>query len=203
MTERGLLIVISGPSGVGKDTVLRHFFSVRTDCVVSISATTRAPRPGEQNGQDYFFISRGEFESRVAQGQMLEHAEYNGNYYGTPKDAVEQLLAQGKNVILEIEVQGALKVREKCPEAVFVFLGPPSWEVLCERLKGRGTETAEVIAARLETAKFEFQYANRYDYILINTTIEETSQKLDAVITAAASSTKNMKDYLQEVCTHA
>lgn len=203
MTNRGLLIVVSGPSGVGKDTILKAFMPQRNDTVLSISAATRAPRRDEMDGVHYHFMSRSAFEEMIARDEMLEYAEFAGNYYGTPKTWVESQLAAGKHVILEIELKGARKIREKCPDAVFIFLMPPSMQVLRERLTARGTETPECIEARLEVAKTEIRQVHMYQYVIVNNTVAESCDKLDAVITAAACATQNMKDFIQEVCDNA
>lgn len=203
MTERGLLIVFSGPSGVGKDTLLTHLLARRPDCTVSVSATTRQPRPGEMDGRDYYFITREKFGELVACGKMLEYAQYSDNCYGTPADEVEHKRSQGYHVILEIEVQGALQVREHCPDAVFIFLMPPSMEALRQRLEKRGTESPEAIAQRIEAAEQEIAQAAGYDYLIVNHTIEESCAQLDAVITAASCGAKRMMHLLQKENNHA
>ena len=139
MAEKGLLVVISAPSGGGKGTILKELFAQNENLRLSVSATTRAPRPGEEHGKQYYFLSREEFEALIAQGRMLEHAEYVGNYYGTPRDPVEEWLSQGRDVVLEIEVQGGAQVKKLMPECVSIFILPPSMKVLGERLRGRGT----------------------------------------------------------------
>ena len=199
MLKRGILIVFSGPSGVGKDTILATFMQTRSDCALSVSATTRSPRPGEVDGVHYHFVSKDEFRRMAEQGKMLEYAEYSGNCYGTPKEPAEALLAAGKNVILEIEPVGAMIVREKCPGAVFVFLMPPSVQMLRNRLAGRGTEDEAAIQKRLDIAKTEMKAAGRYDYIIINNTVRESCEKLSAIITAAGCAVDNMADFIKEV----
>lgn len=185
MKEKGLLIVLSGPSGVGKGTVRQAIFS-RDDnkFVYSISATTRKPREGEVHGVDYFFLSREEFEQKIQEGKFLEYAEYVGNYYGTPLDFVEKTLESGKDVLLEIEVQGAKQVREKMPDGIFIFLMPPSLEELEKRIIGRGTETIETIQNRMETARKEIELMSLYDYIVENDTIENAVERIQAIVTA-------------------
>lgn len=167
--KRGVLFVFSGPSGVGKGTLKAKLFEEFADRIAySVSATTRGPREGEVDGKDYFFISRQEFERRVKNNEFLEHAEFAGNCYGTPRAYVEKLLDSGMNVVLEIDVQGALQVMKSMPECVSVFILPPSFEELEHRLRGRGTETEEKIRERLETAKRELPYAPQYDYQIVN-----------------------------------
>ena len=162
--KRGVLFVFSGPSGVGKGTLKAKLFEEFADRIAySVSATTRGPREGEVDGKDYFFISRQEFERRVKNNEFLEHAEFAGNCYGTPRAYVEKLLDSGMNVVLEIDVQGALQVMKSMPECVSVFILPPSFEELEHRLRGRGTETEEKVRERLETAKRELPYAPQYD----------------------------------------
>lgn len=167
--KRGVLFVFSGPSGVGKGTLKAKLFEEFVGRIAySVSATTRGPREGEVDGKDYFFISRQEFERRVKNNEFLEHAEFAGNCYGTPRAYVEKLLDSGMNVVLEIDVQGALQVMKSMPECVSVFILPPSFEELEHRLRGRGTETEEKVRERLETAKRELPYAPQYDYQIVN-----------------------------------
>lgn len=167
--KKGILFVFSGPSGVGKGTLKAKLFEEFADRIAySVSATTRGPREGEVDGKDYFFISRQEFERRVKNNEFLEHAEFAGNCYGTPRAYVEKLLDSGMNVVLEIDVQGALQVMKSMPECVSVFILPPSFEELEHRLRGRGTETEEKVRERLETAKRELPYAPQYDYQIVN-----------------------------------
>lgn len=167
--KKGTLFVFSGPSGVGKGTLNAMLFAEFGDQIAfSVSATTRAPREGEIDGKHYFFISRQEFENRIANNDFLEYAQFAGNCYGTPKPYVLSLLEQGKNVLLEIEVQGAMQVMERMPECVSIFVLPPSFEELERRLRGRGTESEEKVRARLETARGEIAYAPRYQYQIVN-----------------------------------
>ena len=165
--KKGLLIVISGPAGSGKGTVNAHLLA-RDDFVYSVSATTRAPRPGETDGINYHFITQDDFKRRIENGDMLEYTEYCGNFYGTPKKEAEEVLESGKNLILEIEVEGAENVKKKYPDAVLVLLLPPSYSVQEQRLRGRGTETEEKITQRLARAKEEILHADSYDYVVYN-----------------------------------
>lgn len=183
--ERGLLIVLSGPSGVGKGTVRKELFSQPdTNYEYSISMTTRAPREGEVDGTDYFFKSREEFERLIAEGKLLEYAEYVGNYYGTPLDYVNATLDAGRDVFLEIEVQGAAQVREKVKDGLFIFLAPPSLSELEQRLVGRGTESDEVIASRIQTARLELEMMNLYDYVVENDEVQLACDRVNAIVTA-------------------
>ena len=165
--KKGLLFVISGPSGTGKGTVMKHLLETG-EYFYSVSATTRAPRGEDKEGVTYYFVTREQFEEKIAAGEMLEYAEYSGNYYGTPRFAVEKALSEGKNVILEIETLGALQVREKMPEAVLIFILPPDIKTLRARLEGRGTESADVIDLRMAQVKREIALMPRYDYAVVN-----------------------------------
>lgn len=165
--KKGIMLVVSGPAGSGKGTVNAHLFATG-DFVFSVSATTRAPRPGEIDGVNYHFITKEDFASRIENGDMLEYTEYCGNFYGTPRKEAEEVLASGKNLILEIEVEGAENVKKKFPDAVLVLLLPPSYEVQEQRLRGRGTETEEKITQRLARAKEEIYHASSYDYVVYN-----------------------------------
>ena len=182
MSERGRLVVVSGPSGVGKDTVVRQYLAHHPEARLSVSATTRQPRLGERDGVDYYFVDRPRFEAMIAEDALLEHAQYNGNYYGTPRRMVDEALEQGQDIILVIEVQGAMQVRTRAPHAVLVFIEPPSFEVLAERLSGRGTETPEQVAGRMATARGELDMAPQYDHRIINDTVEHCCQQLEAVL---------------------
>ena len=185
MSERGLLIVFSGPSGVGKGTVRQEIFSTPDHKFeYSVSMTTRAQRPGEVDGKDYFFRSREEFEELIRNGQMLEYAEYVGNYYGTPLTYVNETLDKGIDVFLEIEVQGALQVKKKVPDAVFIFLTPPDLNELQERLVGRGTDSEEVIAQRIERAREEIALMSEYDYAIVNDEVPLAAERVKRVIEA-------------------
>ncbi|MBN8191518.1 guanylate kinase [Bacillus sp. NTK074B] len=185
MKEKGLLIVLSGPSGVGKGTVRKAIFSQEdTKFEYSISMTTRKPREGEVDGVDYFFKSREDFEVLITQGKLLEYAEFVGNYYGTPVDYVRETLDAGKDVFLEIEVQGAQQVRDKFPEGLFIFLAPPSLSELQNRLVTRGTETDDLIQGRMNTARKEIEMMNLYDYIVENDQIEHAVDKIKSIVQA-------------------
>ncbi len=181
--KKGFLIVLSGPSGCGKGTMVAEILK-RGDCAVSVSATTRAPREGEADHVHYHFISREEFERRIAEDGFLEHAQYVGNYYGTPRKEVEEMRAQGKHVILEIEVQGAFQIREKCPDAILVFTVPPTLDELRRRLHKRGTETEEVIEQRVARAAEELPLAKQYDYIILNDNLQDAVDDFGAMIRA-------------------
>lgn len=183
--QRGLLIVLSGPSGVGKGTVRKELFSQPdTNYEYSISMTTRNPREGEIDGVDYFFRTREEFETLIEQGGLLEHAEFVSNYYGTPLAYVQETLEAGRDVFLEIEVQGAAQIREKAPDALFIFLAPPSISELEQRLVGRGTETEDVIARRIATAREEVEMMSLYDYVVENDQVQNACDKINAIIVA-------------------
>ena len=181
--SRGLLIVLSGPSGVGKGTVRAAVFANNQfQYVYSVSATTRAQRPGEVDGKDYYFVSREEFETMIQNEDLLEYAEYVGNYYGTPIQKIEENLAAGHDVFLEIEVQGAMKVKERMPEGIFIFLAPPNLEELESRITGRGTDAAHVIQERMATTKEEIELMQHYDYVVVNDQVQHAVDKINAII---------------------
>ena len=181
--SRRLLIVLSGPSGVGKGTVRAAVFANNQfQYVYSVSATTRAQRPGEVDGKDYYFVSREEFETMIQNEDLLEYAEYVGNYYGTPIQKIEENLAAGHDVFLEIEVQGAMKVKERMPEGIFIFLAPPNLEELESRITGRGTDAAHVIQERMATAKEEIELMQHYDYVVVNDQVQHAVDKINAII---------------------
>ena len=183
MAERGLLIVFSGPSGVGKGTVRQEIFSTPDhQFEYSVSMTTRPKRPGEVDGADYFFRTREEFEDLIKKGQMLEYAEYVGNYYGTPLTYVNETLDKGIDVFLEIEVQGALQVKKKVPDGVFIFLTPPDLDELKDRLVGRGTDSEEVIRQRIERAKEEIALMREYDYAVVNDEVPLAAERVKRII---------------------
>ena len=201
--SKGLMIVISGPAGSGKGTVNAHLLK-SGEFVYSVSATTRAPRPGEVDGVNYRFISREEFLSRISTGDMLEYTEYCGNFYGTPKKEAEEVLASGKNLILEIEVEGAKNIKAKYPDAVLVLLLPPSFKIQEQRLRSRGTETEEKILERLARTREELKEAGEYDYVVYNHDYRdaEAAQKILNIIDAELSSIKRNpnveKNYFEE-----
>ncbi|WP_138414941.1 guanylate kinase [Aquibacillus sediminis] len=180
--EKGILFVLSGPSGVGKGTVRKALFEKDTELKYSISMTTRAMREGEQEGIDYFYRSRDDFENMIQNNKLLEYAEYVGNYYGTPRDYVEETLESGKDVFLEIEVQGALQVKKNFPEGVFIFLFPPSLEELKNRIVSRGTETEELVKNRLLAAKEEIDMMDAYDYVVVNDKIDHAVEKVQSIV---------------------
>ena len=184
MQEKGRLIVISGPSGAGKSTVVFKAIRDRQDFCFSTSVTTRAPRPGEVDGREYFFSDRERYDQMVLQDELLEHAEYVSNGYGTPRFFVEQKLSEGMNVVLDIEIQGARQVREKMPEAVLVFVIPPSMEELRRRLVGRGTDSPEAIEGRLLRAREEYAEADFYDYLIVNDDADEAAADFSAIVRA-------------------
>ena len=175
--ERGSLIVMSGPSGCGKGTVIQEFLKKHKDAWLSISCTSRDPRPGDVPNETYYFISRDEFEEKIEKDEFLEYAEYNGNYYGTPKEHIEEKLAKGIDVILEIEVQGALKVKEAVPEAICIFIMPPSMKELKKRLVGRKTETKEKVLGRFKAAYQEINQVTSYNYVVTNDEIKNAVEK--------------------------
>lgn len=185
MRNEGILIVVSGFSGAGKGTLMKKLVEEYDGYALSISATTREPRPGEEDGREYFFLSREQFEKRIADHALIEHAEYCGNYYGTPRDYVEKELAAGRDVILEIEIQGALKIKEQYPGALLLFVSTPNAAELRRRLSGRGTETEEVIQKRMRRAAQEAEGIEAYDYIVINDDLETCVKELHGIIAAA------------------
>ncbi|MBP3509946.1 guanylate kinase [Oscillibacter sp.] len=182
--KKGKTFIISGPSGVGKSTVLSALLERRPNVYFSVSATTRNPRPGELDGIHYHFMDVDSFRKWIAMDQFLEYAEYVGNFYGTPKRFVDEAMEQGKDVILDIEVQGAIQVTSKRPDTVRIFIAPPSWAELERRLTERGTDSKDKIQKRLLRAKVEFQTAHTYDYFVINDTVENAVKELDAIMTA-------------------
>lgn len=198
VAQRGLLIVLSGPSGVGKGTVRSAIFKDNIyHYVYSVSATTRKMRQGEVDGVDYYFVSRDHFENLIAEDRLLEHAEYVGNYYGTPMDKIEENLAKGRDVFLEIEVQGALKVREKMPEGIFIFLAPPNLNELESRIVGRGTDDMAVIYERMQKAREEIDMMQHYDYVVVNDEVPKAVDKINAIIRSEHLKVDRVVDLIQ------
>lgn len=187
----GQLIVLSGPSGVGKSTVISELLGQRQDIHFSVSFTTRQPRVGEADGINYNFVSRDEFERMIAEHELLEHAEYVGNYYGTSLKVIEDKLAAGIDVLLDIEVQGAAKVRAKCPDAVLIFIIPPSFEELSRRLHKRNTDGESVIAGRLQKAREEYKEIVHYDYLVVNDNVSAAAAEIISILLAEDCRTKN------------
>ena len=182
--KKGLLIVISGASGTGKGTVCKELLACETDIAYSVSATSRAPREGEQDGREYYFRTREEFEKMIAAGAFLEYADVYGNYYGTPLAPIEERRAAGEDILLEIDTQGALNVMERCPDGTFIFLLPPSLEELQRRITGRGTESEESLARRLAAARDEIRLGRRYRYAVLNDTVEAATARIQTILAA-------------------
>lgn len=199
MNKKGILIILSGFSGVGKGTVVRRLLSDYDNYALSISATTRKPREGEEDGVSYFFKSKEEFEQMIKEDSFIEHARYVENYYGTPKAYVQEQLDAGKDVILEIEIQGALKVKEKYPDALMLFLVPPDAQTLKERLVGRGTETADVIHDRLERAAQEAQEMGSYEYIIVNDDLDICVKQVHELIQSAHCKKSHNTAFIKEL----
>lgn len=183
-SNRGILIVISGPSGAGKGTICKALLEKHDNIYISVSATTRAPRAGEEHGVNYYFLTKEEFEAKVKENGFLEYANVHGNFYGTPKVNVEKMLEEGKDVILEIDIQGALQVKENFKEGVFIFILPPSMEELKQRIIKRGSETEESLMTRFKNAYKEINYVSKYNYAVVNDTIELAVEKVESIITA-------------------
>lgn len=198
--NRGLLIVISGPSGAGKGTICKALLEKRDDLFISVSATTRSPRAGEVDGINYHFLTKEDFISRVENNDFLEYAEVHGNMYGTPKFKVEEMLAEGKNVILEIDIQGALKVKENFSEGVFIFILPPSMEELKQRIINRGSETPESLMKRFTSAYKEINYISKYNYGVINDTVEAAVEKIEHILAAESCRVDRIKDNVLPDC---
>lgn len=195
---QGILVVVSGFSGAGKGTLMKALLEKYHNYALSISATTRSPREGEQDGREYFFVTRDKFESMIEE-ELIEYAQYVNNYYGTPRQYVFQQMADGKDVILEIEIQGALKIKERFPEALLLFVMPPSADELKHRLTSRGTETADVIAARLHRAAEEAVGINSYDYILVNDQIDTCVEEMHQLIQAQHNKVSNNLDFIEQM----
>ncbi len=191
-TRTGILFVISGPSGVGKGTVRNAVMPLVDDLQMSISATTRAPRPGEVDGLDYFFVTPARFQQMIAGGELLEWAQVYGNLYGTPYEYVTSMLSQGRDVLLEIDIQGALQVKEKMPQGVFIFISPPSVEELSRRLCGRGNDSEESIQIRLAACQQEMDHIKYYDYVVVNDRVEDAVDKVRSIIMAERCKRKNL-----------
>ncbi len=199
MEQRGILIVLSGFSGAGKGTLVKALLKKYNDYALSISMTTRAPREGERDGVEYFFSTREKFEETIVNNGLIEYALYCGNYYGTPRAYVEEQMAAGKNVILEIEIQGALKIKEKFPESLLIFVTPPSADELKRRLEGRGTESANVIAQRLARATEESEGIEAYDYIVVNDDLDTCVDEVHRLVEAARRAPVRCQDFIKEI----
>lgn len=180
--SRGILMVVSGPSGAGKDTVCQRLTEIHPNAWISVSCTSREPRKGEVEGKSYFFLTREEFEKKIKSGDLLEYAEYTGNYYGTPRDKVNELLDQGRDVILVIEVQGAKKVKELVPDALFVFILPPTMYELKRRLTNRGTDSKDKILKRFKTAYQEINELSKYNYVVVNDDVDIAAKKVQSIL---------------------
>ena len=199
MKHKGILIVVSGFSGVGTGTLMKQLVHSYDNYALSVSMTTRQPRPGETDGKEYFFVSKENFEKKIEEKGLIEYACYCGNYYGTPKEYVEKQLEKGKDVILEIEIQGALKVKEQFPTALLLFVMPPSAQELKRRLEGRGTETKEVIDKRLKRASEEAEGIENYDFIVINDKLEECVKEMHGLILAAHETPERNQEFIDNM----
>ena len=199
MNKKGILIVVSGFSGAGKGTLMKEIMKQYDNYALSISATTRKPREGEVDGREYFFRTVDEFEKMIAQDELIEYAKYVDNYYGTPRAYVEEKLEEGKDVILEIEIQGALKVKEKFPETLLLFVTPPNVEILRNRLIGRGTETMEVIESRMKRAIDESEGMDSYDYLVINDDLQECVEEMHHIIQEEHKRTFRNIDFIEQI----
>ncbi len=197
--QRGQLIVLSGPSGVGKSTVISELLSERSDIYFSVSFTTRKPRVGEEDGVNYCFVSKETFEGMIGRGEFLEYAQYVDNYYGTSLRVIEEKLAAGIDVLLDIEVQGAAKVRDKCPDAVFIFIIPPSFEELSRRLHSRNTDDESVIEGRLRKAREEYKDISHYDYLVVNDKVSDAAAEIMSILVAEGCRTKYRMNLVEGV----
>ncbi|MDO4522347.1 MAG: guanylate kinase [Eubacteriales bacterium] len=197
MKRKGLLLVISGFAGTGKGTIVQELLKKYDNYALSVSATTRDPRPGEENGIHYFFKSREEFQQMIRENALVEYAEYVGNFYGTPRAYVQEQMDAGKDVILEIEIQGALKIKEQFPEALLIFVAPPDARTLEARLTGRGTETAEVIKKRLSRAVEESEFMSRYDYVIVNDDLDICVEQTHHLIQSEHFSTLRSREFIE------
>lgn len=199
MRHKGILIVVSGFSGAGKGTLMKRLVQDYDNYALSISATTRSPRPGEEDGREYFFLQKEQFEQKIAENGLIEYARYCDNYYGTPRKYVEEQLAQGKDVILEIEIQGALKVRKQYPDALLLFVMPPSAAELRNRLVGRGTETPEVIEKRMHRAVEEAEGIENYEYLVVNDDLDTCVRQLHEIIKAAHNTPLRNEEFIEKM----
>lgn len=199
MSRKGILVVVSGFSGVGKGTLMRCLTERYGQYALSISATTRNPRDGEEDGREYFFKTREEFEELISENRLIEHACFCGNYYGTPRDYVEDQMEQGRDVVLEIEIQGARKIKEQYPDALLLFVMPPDAQTLANRLRGRGTETEEVIRARLNRAVEESQGVDEYDYIVVNDDLDQSVEEVHSLIESQHNKMNRNLDFVKQI----
>lgn len=199
MKRTGILLVVSGFSGAGKGTLMKKLVETYDNYALSISMTTRKPRSGEENGKAYFFVEESTFLEKIREGEVIEYAQYCGNYYGTPKEYVEDMLKAGKDVILEIEIQGALKVRKQYPDALLLFVMPPSADELKKRLIGRGTETEDVIDKRMKRAAEEAEGIENYDYIIINDVLEDCVRKLHSIVNTAHNTPERNQEFIENI----
>lgn len=199
MNKKGILVVVSGFSGAGKGTVMKELLGRYGNYALSVSVTTRNPRPGEEDGREYFFRTREEFETLIREDALIEYARYVDNYYGTPRSYVEEKLSEGRDVILEIEIQGAMKIKEKIPEALLVFVTPPSVDELKKRLEGRGTESLDDIASRMRRAGEEAEGMDAYDYILVNDDLDECVERMHQIIMSEHFRTARNTAFVQKI----
>jgi guanylate kinase len=197
--EEGLVIVISGPSGAGKGTICKEIVKRKKDLIISVSATTRSPRKKEIEGKNYYFYTEETFKEKIEKNDFLEYAKVYGNYYGTPKSKVIEEIKKGKNVILEIDIQGALQIKESYPKGIFIFVMPPSMEELKNRITSRGTDSKEVILKRMECAYHELNYAFKYDYVIINDDLEEAVKVVDSILIAENHRAVRKKDIIEKI----